>query len=106
MGLDSFTLVFVVFLPVGKNQSEEDDLSVYSHISQAAKIIQNLRNLLANGQLATEKARTEAISLRKFSDEATCVEFLVHVDVPKLLTDVLRSLYPKVPVFSYEQQVG
>ncbi|XP_044170066.1 uncharacterized protein LOC122954100 [Acropora millepora] len=89
---------------VGKNQSEEDDLSVYSHISQAAKIIQDLRDLLTNGQLATEKARTEAINLRTFSDEATCVEFLVHVDVPKLLTEVLRSLYPKVLVFSYEEQ--
>ena len=106
MGLDSFTVVFVVFLPVGKNQSEEDDLSVYSHISQAAKIIQDLRNLLARGQLATEEALSKAISLREISDEGTCVDFLAHVDVPQLLTDVVRSLYQKVPVFSYKEQVG
>ena len=106
MGLDSFTVVFVVFLPAGKNQSEEDNLSVYSHISKATKIIQNLRDILARGQLATEEARTEAISLRRFSVKATCVEFLIHVDVPQLLTEVLRSLYQKVPVFSSEEQVG
>ena len=106
MGLHSFTVVFLVFLPVGKNQSEADGLSAYLHISEIAEIIQSLRNLLACGQLATEEARREAISLITISDEATCVEFLVHVDAPKLLTKVLRSLYQKVPVFSSEEQVG
>ena len=106
MGLDSFTVVFVVFLPVGKNQSEEVDLSVYCHISETAEIIRRLRNLLALGQLATKEALSEAISLREISNEATFVEFLLHVDVPQLLTDVLRSLYPKVPVFSSKEKVG
>ena len=106
MGLDSFTVVFVVFLPVGKTQSEEDDSSAYFHISEAEKIIQSLRNLLARGQLATEEARRQAISLRKISDEETCEEFLVLVDVPQLLTEVLQSLYQKIPDFSSEEQVG
>ena len=106
MGLDSFTVVFVVFLPVGKTQSEEDDLSAYFHISEAEKIIQSLRNLLARGQLATEEARRKAISLSIISDEETCEEFLVLVDVPQLLTGILRSLYQKIPDFSSEEQVG
>lgn len=99
------TVVLVVFLPVGKTQSEEDDLSAYFHISEAEKIIQSLRNLLARGQLATEEARREAISLSIICDEETCEEFLVLVDVPQLLTGILRSLYQKVPVSS-EEQVG
>ena len=106
MGLHSFTVVFVVFLPVGKTQSEEDDLSAYFHTSKAEKIIQSLRNLLARGQLATEEARRKAISLSIISDEETCEEFLVLVDVPQLLTGILRSLYQKIPDFSSEEQVG
>lgn len=106
MGLDSFTVVFVVFLPVWKNQSEEDDLSAYFQISKAVKIIQSLRNLLACGQLATEEACREFMSLRTISDEGTCEEFLVLADVPQLFTGALRSLCPKVRVFSSEEQVG
>ena len=106
MGFDSFTVVFVVFLTVGENQSEEVDLSVYIHISETAEIIRSLRNLLASGQLATEEAQRKAISLRTISDKEICVDFFIHVDVPQLLTEALRSLYQEVPVFSSEEQVG
>ncbi|XP_067056443.1 uncharacterized protein [Acropora muricata] len=94
--------------PFGGNQSEEDDLSPYFHLSEAAKIIQTLRNLLACCRLATEEAREEALSLRTISDEATCeatfVAFLVQFDAPQQLTEVLRSLYQNVPIFSSEEQ--
>ena len=124
MRLDGVKVVFVVLLPVGENltKSDEDDLrntllfykmnhsSVYLHIAETAEIIQSLRNFLACGQLATEEALREAASLSKMSleihDEENCVEFLVDVDVPQLLTEVLRSLYQKFPVFSSEEQVG
>ena len=84
--------------------------SVYLHVAETAEIIQSLRNFLACGQLATEEALREATSLSKMSleihDEENCVEFLVDVYVPQLLTEVLRSLYQKFPVFSSEEQVG
>ena len=64
---------------------------------------------MESGQLATEKAHWQAISLRRISveihDKENCVDFLVDVDVPQLLTEVLRSLQ-KFPVFSSEEQVG
>ena len=125
LGLDSFTVAFVVFLPVGKNQSEEDNLSsmlqsykedhpsFYPHISETAKIIQSLRDRLARGQLATKGALTKADSLFTISTlhrqpiGAIVADFLVDVDVPELLTEVLRSLYKKYPnLFSSVEQVG
>lgn len=49
-------------------------------------------------------------SFRKVPDEtsgAVVMDFLVDVDVPKLLTEVLRSLHQKYPnVFSSEGQVS
>ena len=123
-----FYSCFVVFLPVGKNQtkSKEDDLkgtlqsykknhrSVYLYLSETEKLIRSLRNFLACGQLATEgafwKADSLVASFRKVPDEtsgAVVVDFLVDVDVPKLLTEVLRSLHQKYPdVFSSEGQVS
>ena len=69
--------------------------------------------MLECDSLATEKARAEADSLLNISkshDEPggdTVAAFLVDVDVPELLTEVLRSLYQKYPnVFSSEEQVG
>jgi len=121
-------LFFVVFLPVGKNQtkSKEDDLkgtlqsykknhrSVYLYLSETEKLIRSLRNFLACGQLATEgafwKADSLVASFKKVPDEtsgAVVVDFLVDVDVPKLLTEVLRSLHQKYPnFFSSEGQVS
>ena len=62
------------------------------------------------GQLATEKAHMEAMALLFISgemhDEENGVNFLVDIDVPELLTEVLRSLYQKFPLFSSEEQVG
>ena len=123
MRLDSFTVVFVVFLPVGENHSEEAELrstlrfykknhpSVYPLIVKTAKIIRSLQNFLVCGQLGTEAALRGATSLSEMSfeihDEENCVKFLVDVDVPQLLTDVLRSLYQNFfPLFSSEEQVG
>ena len=90
---------------------KKDHPSVYLCISETAKIIRNLRKFLAYDQLATEGALREANSLGEISikihNEESAVEFLVGVDVPKLLTDVLRSLYEEYPnVFSSEEQVG
>ena len=115
----------VVFLGIGKNQtkSKEDDLEstlqsckknhpcVYFYPSETAKIIQNLRNFLECGQLDTEEALGEANSLYQIymiiNNEPSCVDFLVDADGPKLLTEVLRSLYKKHPnIFSPEEQVG
>ncbi|XP_074615176.1 uncharacterized protein LOC141874718 isoform X1 [Acropora palmata] len=115
-------------LQIGKNQtkSKEDDLkgtlqsykknhrSVYLYLSETEKLIRSLRNFLACGQLATEGAFWKADSLvaifRKVPDEtsgAVVVDFLVDVDVPKLLTEVLRSLHQKYPnVFSSEGQAN
>ena len=120
-----FYSYFVVFLLVGENQtkSKEDDLEstlqsynknhpgVNFYLSETANNIRNLRNLLACGQLATEKALMGAVFFRKISAlhrEWTIVaDFLVDVDGPKLLMEVLRSLYQKYPnVFSSEEQVG
>ena len=118
---------FVVFLSVGENQSKskEDDLestlqsymknhpSVKVNLLETAKIIRNLRNLLACDQLASQGAFTEADSLFNISSlhrepsGVIVADFLVGVDVPELLTEVLRSLYQKYPnVFSSEEQVG
>ena len=122
-----FYSCFVVFLSVGENQtkSKEDDLestlqsytknhpSVYSFLSETVKIIGRLRNFLACGQLATKGAFTEADSLLTISEShreprgAVVADFLVDVGVPKLLTEILQSLYQKHPnVSSFEQQVG
>ena len=122
-----FYSCFVVFLLVGENQtkSKEDDLEstlqsytknhprVDFYLSETVKIIRSLRNLLACGQLATEEALRGADFFRKISGlhkerrGAIVADFLVDVDVPKLLTEVLRSLYQKYPnVFSSEEQVG
>ena len=122
-----FYSCFAVFLSVGVNQtkSKEDDLestlqsytknhpSVSSFLSEIVKIIGSLRNFLAYGQLATKGAFTEADSLFNISlshDEpsgAVVADFLVDLGVPKLLTEILQSLYQEHPnVFSSEQQVG
>ena len=104
-------------------KSKEDDLestlqsnkrnqpSVYFYLSETAKLIQRLWNFSACGQLATEEALQEANSLRRISweihDKPSCLDFLVDVDGPKLLTEVLRSLYQKHPnIFSPEELVG
>ena len=118
---------FVVFLSVGESQtkSKEDDLEttlqfykknhpgVEGNLSETAKIIRSLRNLLACGQLASREAFTEADSLFNISSlhrepsGVIVADFLVDVDVPELLTEVLRSFYQKYPnVFSSEEQVG
>ena len=116
------------FFPGGKNQtkSKEDELestlqsykknhpSVHFFLSKTAKIIQSLRNSLACGQLATEGAFSKGESLFQiFSaipnepSAAIVVDFLVDVTVPKLLTEVIRSLFQKYPnVLSPEGQVG
>lgn len=118
----------MVFLPDGKNKtkSKEDDIestlqsykknhpSVYPYLLQTAWLVRYLRNSLACGQLATEGAFSRADALYQiFSaipDEpsgAIVVDFLVDVAVPKLLTDVLRSLDQKHPnISSSEEQVG
>ena len=122
-----FYSCFVVFLSLGENQtkSKEDDLestlqsykknhpSVYFFLSETVKIIGSLRIFLACGQLATKGAFTEADSLFNISEShgepsgAVVADFLVDVDGPKLLTEILQSLYQKHPnVFSSEQQVG
>ena len=122
-----FYSCFAVFLPVAENQikSKEDDLesnlrsykknhpSVYFYISETAKIIRSLGNFLACSQLATEEALREAdsfhiiLKLYREPSGAIVADFLVDVGAPKLLTEVLRSLYQKYPnVFSSEEQVG
>ena len=112
----------------GKNQtkSKENDLestlqsykknhqSFYPYLSETTKIIRTLQNSLACGQLATEGVSSTAETLSQISsaipDEsrgAIVVDFLVDVAVPKLLTEVIRSLYQKYPnIFSSERQVG
>lgn len=116
------------FFPGGKNQtkSKENDLestlqcykknhpSIDLYLSETTKTIRSLQNALACGQLATEEALSKAESLsQSFSaipDEprdAIAVDFLIDVAVPKLLTEVIRSLYQKYPnVFSSDRQVG
>ena len=122
-----FYSCFVVFLSVRGNQtkSKEDDLEstlqsynknharVNFYLSETAKNIRNLRNLLACGQLATEEALREAAffgnisALHRERRGAIVADFLVDVDGPKLLTEVLRSLYQKHPnIFSPEELVG
>ena len=92
---------------------KEHHPSFYPHISETAKIIQSLRDLLARGQLATKGALTKADSLFNISMlhrqpiGAIVTDFLVDVDVPELLTEVLRSFYQKYPnLFSSVEQVG
>ncbi|XP_067030823.1 uncharacterized protein [Acropora muricata] len=112
---------------VGESQtkSKEDDLestlqsykknhpSVEVNLSETAKIIRSLRNLLACGQLASRGAFTEADSLFNISSlhrepsGVIVADFLVDVDVPELLTEVLRSFHQKYPnVFSSEEQTN
>ena len=69
--------------------------------------------MLACGQLASEEGFTEADSLFDISSlhrepsGVIVADFLVDVDVPELLTEVLRSFYQKYPnVFSSKEQVG
>ena len=120
-----FYSCFVVFLSVGENQtkSKADDLEstlqsykknpqgVYFCLLETAKLIQSLRKFLEGGQLDTEEALWEAHSLLRISmiihSKPSCLDFLVDVHGPKLLTEFLRSFYLKHPnIFSPVEQVG
>lgn len=99
-----------------QSKSKEDDLkntlqlykknhrNVYIYLSETEKLIRSLRNFLASGNLASEAAFWKADSLVgvhvKLPDEQSTtlvLDFLVDVNVPDLLTEILRSLHHKNP---------
>ncbi|XP_015780019.1 PREDICTED: uncharacterized protein LOC107357901 [Acropora digitifera] len=88
--------------------------SVYLYLLKTAKLVRSLRHFSACGQLATKRAVWKVDSLSQIfwrtPDEprrAIVVVFLIDVDVPKLLTEVLRLLCQKYSnVFSSEEQTN
>ncbi|XP_044170071.1 uncharacterized protein LOC122954105 [Acropora millepora] len=123
-----FYSCFVVFLSGRKNKTKSkwDDLdstlqsymknhrSVYLFLLKTSKLVRSLRHFSACGQLATERAFWIVDSLSRIfwgtPDEPRRVivsDFLIDVDVPKLLTEALRLLCQKYPnVFSPEEQTN
>lgn len=103
-----------------QNKSKEDDLkttllsykkkhrSVYVYLTESEKLIRSLRSLLASGQLATEGAFWKADALvaiyTKIPDQPSrtlVVNFLIDVNIPKLLTEIVRTLRGSYPEAFY-----
>lgn len=99
----------------GKEKSKEGDLkktllsykknhrNVYVYLSESEKLIRGLRSHLASGQLASNEAFWKADGFvglyGKIPDPASrhlLVNFLVDVDLPELLTEVIRILRRRV----------
>lgn len=73
------------------------------YLSESEKLIRGLRSHLASGQLASNEAFWKADGFvglyRKIPDPASrhlLVNFLVDVDLPELLTEVIRILRRRV----------
>ena len=85
--------------------------SVYVYLSESEKIIRSLRSYLGSGQLATEAAFWKADALvavyTKIPDQSSRTivgNFLVDVNLPELLTDIIRTLQRSHPeAFSLER---
>lgn len=78
--------------------------SVYVYLSESEKIIRSLRSYLDSGQLATEAAFWKADALAavytKIPDQSSWTivgNFLVDVNLPELLTDIVRTLQRSHP---------
>lgn len=78
--------------------------SVYVYLSESEKIIRSLRSYLGSGQLATEAAFWKADALAavytKIPDQSSWTivgNFLVDVNLPELLTDIVRTLQRSHP---------
>lgn len=115
-----------LILPIGgdKNKPKEDDIkktlqtykkkhrSVYVYLSDSEKLIRSLRSYLTSGQLATEGAFWKADALvaiyTKIPDQPSrtlVVNFLVDVNLPEFLTEIVRTLHGSHPeAFSLEKQ--
>ena len=85
--------------------------SVYVYLSESEKIIRSLRSYLGSGQLATEAAFLKADALvavyTKIPDQSSRTivgNFLVDVNLPELLTGIVRTLQRSHPeAFSLER---
>lgn len=103
-----------------QNKSKEDNLkttllsykkkhrSVYVYLSESEKLIRSLRSLLVSGQLATEGAFWKADALvavyTKIPDQPSrtlVVNFLIDVNIPELLTEIVRTLRGSYPEAFY-----
>lgn len=100
----------------GKDKSKEDELkktlqfykknhrSVYVYLSEAEKLIRSLRSFLMSGQLATEASFWKADALVALSikipdqqSKTLVFNFLVDVDLPETLIEIVRTLRQKYP---------
>ena len=77
---------------------------MYVYLSECEKLIRSLRSFLTSGQLATEGAFWKADALvgvyTKISDQPSrtlVVNFLVDVNVPEFLTEIVRTLHGSHP---------
>lgn len=85
--------------------------SVYVYLSESEKIIRSLRSYLGSGQLATEAAFWKVDALvavyTKIPDQSSRTivgNFLVDVNLPELLTGIVRTLQRSHPeAFSLER---
>ena len=110
--------LYCFILATGGNQSKPKEIdlktmlqtykknhrSVYVYLSESEKIIRSLRSYLGSGQLATEAAFWKADALlsvyTKIPDQSSRTivgNFLVDVNLPELLTDVVRALQRSHP---------
>ena len=105
-----------MFTAGGKDKCKEDQLkkklqaykknhrSVYVYLSEAEKLIRSLRSFLMSGQLATETSFWKADALvalyTKIPDQQSrtlLLNFLVDVDFPETLIEIVRTLRQKYP---------
>jgi len=113
-----------MFTAGGKDKSKEDELkktlqaykknhrSVYVYLSEAEKLIRSLRSFLMSGQLATEasfwKADALVVLYTKIPEKQSrtlVLNFMVDVDLPETLTDIVRTLRQRYPqAFSEPQE--
>ena len=107
---------YSMFTAGGKDKSKEDELkktlqaykknhrSVYVYLSEAHKLIRSLWSFLMSGQLATEASFWKADALvalyTKIPDQQSrtlVLNFLVDVDLPETLVEIVRTLRRKYP---------
>lgn len=110
--------LYCFILATGGNQSKPKEIdlktmlqtykknhrSVYVYLSESEKIIKSLRSYLGSGHLATEAAFWKADAFlsvyTKIPDQSSRTivgNFLVDVNLPELLTDVVRTLQRSHP---------
>ena len=113
-----------MFSAGGKDKSKEDELkktlqyykknhrSVYVYLSEAEKLIRSLRSFLMSGQLATETSFWKADALvalsTKIPDQQSrtlVLNFLVEVNLPETLIEIVRTLRQKYPQAFSETEI-